>query len=94
MQSQGADNEGIARSSTRRNYKSVEPISHQAQHEYCYDRLETKRPKHLPLGKSGDAKAEFMDIFLDLFKGIPVHLPARNVPEALHESLKRAGQNG
>ena len=28
-----------------------------------------KWQKHLPLGKSGDAKAELMDIFLDLFKG-------------------------
>ena len=61
--------------------------------------------KHLSLGKSGDAKAELKNIFLDLFKGIvtlpgeysiklkkdtkPVHLLARHVSEALVEPLKR-----
>ena len=55
--------------------------------------------KYLPLGKSGNAKAELMEIFPHLFKGIgmlqrkysiefkndtkAVHLSARNVPETL-----------
>ena len=66
--------------------------------------MEIKWQKHLPLGKSGDAKAEHMEMFSDLFKGMgtlpgeysieikkgakPVHLPAKIVPEALYEPPK------
>ena len=58
-----------------------------------------KVAKHLPLGKPGYAKAELMDIFPNVFKGMgtilgeysiglnkdakSVHLPARNMPEVL-----------
>ena len=64
VQSQGA---------ARRNYKSVEAVSQQAQHGYCYDKLEKKWQKYLPLGESGDAMPELMDIFPDLFKGIGMY---------------------
>ena len=53
VQSKGADTEGIARFSARRDYKLVEAVSHQTQHGYCYEKLDEKVAKHLPLGKSG-----------------------------------------
>ena len=42
VQSQGEDSQGITRSSARRDYKSVETVSHQAHHGYYYDKVEKK----------------------------------------------------